>query len=104
MRGQKVKKAAIKQVLIHKTGSLCARCGKEILIKDVTIDHVVPKYRGGVDDERNLVPLCKRCNKQKGSQIVDPKTFYPYLGKEYISDIIDYMGEQSRKQITTDIK
>ena len=93
MRGKKQKKTALKQVLIQKTGSACARCGKRILLKDVTIDHVVPKYRGGGDDERNLVPLCKRCNKQKGSQLVDSKAFYPYLGREYRKDIIDYMDE-----------
>jgi len=103
-RGRKIKKAALKQDIIPKTGSFCARCGKKILIRDVTIDHVVPKYRGGNDDERNLVPLCKKCNKQKGSQIVDPKTFYPFLGKEYLSDIIDYMGEHSGERITIDIK
>ena len=104
MSGQKVKKTAIKEILIQKTGSLCARCGKKILIRDVTIDHVVPKYKGGGDDERNFVPLCKRCNKQKGSQIVDPMTFYPFLGKEYLSDIIDYMGEHSGEQIAKGIK
>lgn len=93
MRGQKTKKAAIKQVLMQKSGSVCARCGKKILISGVTIDHVVPKYRGGGDDARNLVPLCKKCNRQKGSRIVAPEEFYPYLGKEYLSDIIDYMGE-----------
>ena len=103
MRGQKLKKAAIKQVLMQKSGSVCARCGKRILIRDVTIDHVVPKYRGGSDDERNRGPLCKRCNKQKGSRIVDPKTFYLYLGKEYLSDIIDYMGEHRDVEITEDI-
>ncbi len=96
MRGQKIKKAAMKQVLIQKTGSVCARCGKKILIREVTIDHVVPKYRGGGDDARNLVPLCKKCNRQKGSRIVDPEEFYPYLGKEYLSDILEYMKENNK--------
>lgn len=31
-----------------------------------TIDHYIPKAKGGTDDYNNLVPCCERCNNMKG--------------------------------------
>jgi len=39
----------------------CVRCGKPT----TDVDHVIPRSRGGSDDDRNLQPLCSRCHKQK---------------------------------------
>ena len=32
-----------------------------------TLDHVLPRFRGGLTVEENLVPACGRCNGAKGS-------------------------------------
>ncbi len=93
MRGQKRKKAEIKSIILKKTDGVCARCGKGIDIRNVTIEHFVPKYRGGEDDERNLFPLCKNCNKQKGSRIVAVEEYYPYLRDEFRGNAIEYKKE-----------
>jgi 5-methylcytosine-specific restriction endonuclease McrA len=37
----------------------------------VTIDHVVPRCRGGVDALTNLVLACKGCNREKADRLVD---------------------------------
>jgi 5-methylcytosine-specific restriction endonuclease McrA len=42
----------------------CQYCGKKNLI--LTIDHVLPKSRGGEDSWENLVAACKHCNNVKG--------------------------------------
>lgn len=34
--------------------------------RDLTIDHVVPRARGGKDSWVNLVTACKKCNTRKG--------------------------------------
>ena len=39
--------------------------GKEILM---TIDHIIPKARGGGNDLQNLQPMCLICNELKGQQ------------------------------------
>jgi len=33
----------------------------------LTLDHVVPKHRGGAYDWANLVSACPQCNRHKGS-------------------------------------
>jgi len=43
----------------------CAYCGKDISIKDMQVDHIVPKCHGGTDGIENLNPSCRRCNHYK---------------------------------------
>lgn len=31
-----------------------------------TIDHLIPRSKGGTDDESNLVIACRKCNEAKG--------------------------------------
>ena len=33
------------------------------------MDHKHPKVYGGVDDIKNLVPCCEKCNKEKGAML-----------------------------------
>jgi len=43
----------------------CHYCGKSVLPKELTLDHVVPVARGGRTTKGNCVPACKDCNNQK---------------------------------------
>jgi 5-methylcytosine-specific restriction endonuclease McrA len=40
--------------------------------KELTIDHVIPKSKGGKTEWTNVVSACKKCNNQKGNTIVKP--------------------------------
>jgi hypothetical protein len=53
---------SIKEAFSHK----CAYCGEHH--KDLTLDHVQPKTRGGQDVSTNVGPACQRCNHNKGSE------------------------------------
>ncbi|WP_022770192.1 HNH endonuclease [Butyrivibrio sp. NC2007] len=96
MRGRKRQKSDTKRLILEKTGGVCARCGKPVPQEKVTIDHFVPKYRGGDDDDRNLLPLCKNCNKQKGSRVVTTEEYYPYLKDTYRLMADEYKAEWER--------
>ena len=37
----------------------------------MTIDHIIPKGRGGMDTWENLVTACKPCNQIKGDRTPD---------------------------------
>lgn len=60
--------ARTKALIWDKTGGLCFYCGLALNpYRNFSIDHVVPKSRGGSDDPDNLVPACRRCNCRKGA-------------------------------------
>lgn len=44
----------------------CQYCGKRPPVRDLNIDHVVPRSRGGDDSWENLVTACRVCNLRKG--------------------------------------
>lgn len=47
----------------------CQYCGKTT--HDLTLDHVVPRHRGGPHTWDNLVAACKACNHRKGGKLLD---------------------------------
>ncbi|MGB9613487.1 MAG: HNH endonuclease [Candidatus Margulisiibacteriota bacterium] len=47
----------------------CQYCGKTG--GNLTIDHVIPKSRGGEDCWENMVVCCVRCNNRKGNQTLE---------------------------------
>ena len=49
--------------VFRRDGYQCQYCGTS---KDLTLDHVVPKAKGGSTTWNNLVTACKVCNSKKG--------------------------------------
>ena len=49
-------------------GHKCVYCGST---ENLTIDHVTPKSKGGIDHADNCVTACRPCNQAKGSMHVD---------------------------------
>jgi 5-methylcytosine-specific restriction endonuclease McrA len=53
-------------------GFTCAYCGTS---KDITLDHIIPRSRGGTNTIQNILPCCKNCNNSKNDKIIfDTKT------------------------------
>lgn len=49
----------------------CVYCGQSLEVATPTIDHVVPRSRGGGDGIENLVACCSTCNSSKGARTPD---------------------------------
>jgi 5-methylcytosine-specific restriction endonuclease McrA len=49
----------------------CQYCGRRPALRELNIDHVVPRSRGGTDSWENLVTSCKTCNLRKGWRTPD---------------------------------
>jgi 5-methylcytosine-specific restriction endonuclease McrA len=50
----------------------CWYCGCDLpLAKWATLDHLVPRSRGGADEPENVLLACKRCNRRKGARLID---------------------------------
>jgi 5-methylcytosine-specific restriction endonuclease McrA len=50
-------------------GYTCQYCGKQS--HDLTLDHIVPRHRGGGHTWENLVTACKACNHRKGGKTLE---------------------------------
>ncbi|HVY49894.1 MAG TPA: HNH endonuclease [Minicystis sp.] len=49
----------------------CQYCGRTPPVRDLNIDHVLPRSRGGEDTWENLVTACRTCNLRKGWRTPD---------------------------------
>ncbi len=49
----------------------CQYCGSQPGRQDLTIDHVVPRSRGGKTHWENVVTACAPCNRRKGDRLPD---------------------------------
>ena len=77
-------------------GHTCQYCGTTS--RDLTIDHVVPRHRGGSHEWENLVAACRICNHRKGSKTLTearmalmrepkaPRADVRYLYGTYLAD------------------
>ena len=52
--------------ILRRDGHRCQYCGKTEAV--LTVDHVVPKAKGGPDTWENLVAACVQCNNSKGDR------------------------------------
>ncbi len=52
--------------LMFRDAHQCQYCGKRPPLRELNIDHVVPRSRGGDDSWENLVTACRTCNLRKG--------------------------------------
>lgn len=51
--------------------SACRYCGTQLKSGQRTLDHVLPKSRGGLRQPSNLVTACRPCNNRKAERTPD---------------------------------
>lgn len=52
--------------ILRRDSFRCAYCGRGDIM--LTVDHIVPKAKGGLDTWENLVCACTNCNNKKGDR------------------------------------
>jgi len=57
-----------RQNVFERDKNMCQYCGHKFDRKDLNIDHVVPRHRGGLTTWTNVVCSCVDCNRRKGSR------------------------------------
>lgn len=80
--------------ILKRDGFRCQYCGTKS--HELTIDHIIPKSRGGSDSWDNLVSACKSCNNKKADRT--PEEAGLHLLKRprrphHILFITQYMGK-----------
>ena len=77
-----------KKNILIRDGFKCAYCQKHS--GRLTIDHIVPKSRGGRTEFENCVTACRVCNLKKGNQLPSEAQMYPQV-KAYQPTISEFL-------------
>jgi 5-methylcytosine-specific restriction endonuclease McrA len=64
-----VKRKISRPVLFARDGWRCGYCGSST--SKLTLDHIVPRSRGGESVWENVVASCAPCNRRKGDRLLD---------------------------------
>ena len=58
-----------KRKLIERDGCRCCLCGKDFPEEELTLEHLIPKSRGGTNHFLNLGLSCRQCNQSRGNSL-----------------------------------
>ena len=54
--------------ILRRDDYMCQYCGCELTKENCTIDHIIPRSRGGKHEWKNVTSCCLRCNRKKGNR------------------------------------
>jgi len=77
-----------KKNVLTRDGFKCAYCGSTN--ERLTMDHILPKSRGGKTSFENCVAACKKCNNKKGGKTPREIHMYPKV-KAYQPTISEFL-------------
>jgi 5-methylcytosine-specific restriction endonuclease McrA len=87
--------------------NICQYCGAVLPSGELTLDHVIPRSRGGASTWENLVACCHSCNRRKGNQYVqeagmklmrEPRAFNLHTSR-HIMRLIGHSDAKWRKYL-----
>lgn len=85
--------------IFHRDGGHCVYCFKALTPNTFTIDHVVPRAKGGLTDWYNCRTSCSPCNNKKGDKTVEelgwsspPKSGPPLLTAKVPKNVINLIA------------
>lgn len=84
--------------MLAKSNCKCSHCGTILDIYSMSVEHAVPISHAGMNDERNLVALCKNCNPVKADTVLTNAVpaYYKYLNLEPLLKLLEYVEEYCR--------
>jgi len=68
-------RALSRKNILLRDRNTCQFCGEVLASGELTLDHVVPRSRGGRSSWENLVACCYNCNNSKGDRTPEEAGF-----------------------------
>ncbi len=100
-------RALSRKNILLRDRSTCQYCGAVLPSSDLTLDHVIPRSRGGISAWENLVACCHTCNRRKGNQLPveagmkllrEPRTFTLHTSR-HIMRLLGHSDDKWRKYL-----
>jgi 5-methylcytosine-specific restriction endonuclease McrA len=64
-------RALSRKNILLRDRNTCQYCGDTLPPSELTLDHVIPRSRGGNSTWENLVACCHACNRHKGNRMLN---------------------------------
>jgi len=61
----------LKKQVLDEANWKCEYCGVDLDASSASIDHKIPRSKGGTDDRENLAAACRKCNMLKADKIIE---------------------------------
>lgn len=87
---------ADRQILYARDRHLCAYCGEQFKDHQLTIDHILPRSKGGKNTWVNTVSACKPCNVEKADRTPEQAKMH-LLFVPYAPNMFEKMILKNRK-------
>jgi 5-methylcytosine-specific restriction endonuclease McrA len=96
------RKSLSRKNILLRDKNTCQYCEVVFSAQELTLDHVLPRARGGESSWENLVACCRRCNTRKGNKTPEeagmrllkkPQAFSLHVNRQ----IMRYMGRGDDK-------
>ena len=84
----------------------CAYCDRVLDKNSATIDHILPKFKGGHNVKSNMICSCSKCNRLKGSHFLEEwyNSDYKFYQKERLDKIKQWMKQGNPLKILSSDK
>ena len=67
----KIKYRYTRDKLFQRDNYTCGFCNNKFKRTELTIDHILPKSKGGKTSWTNTITACKKCNWKKGNKTIE---------------------------------
>lgn len=101
-------RALSRKNILLRDRNTCQYCGELLASSELTLDHVIPRSRGGASTWENLVACCHACNRKKGNQLLhelkdmklirEPRPFSLHTSR-HIMRMIGHSDQKWRKYL-----
>jgi 5-methylcytosine-specific restriction endonuclease McrA len=100
-------RALSRKNILLRDRNTCQFCGRALPASELTLDHVMPRSRGGHSSWENLVACCYQCNNRKGDRTPEeaglqlarrPRPFTLHTSRQLMR-LIGHQDEKWRKYL-----
>jgi len=94
--------------IYRRDGHECGYCGAN---KNLTLDHIIPKSRGGLNTWENMVTCCSRCNSKKDNRTPEEagmklrvKPYRPNVFSVVVSETVENIWQDFQNDLSVTFK